>query len=150
MRFEDGDIPSLPAPQLGSNTNGTADVQQQQNWPLQLSTQGNLSATSQREGHTSQAEDGFGTLHIADVLNAAFASFEEMETGVAKANKKREVLKSVLSSDSDSADNSKMKLAERIAKCRHDGATNAEELLSWLVVSATESNMAGKTSSPVS
>ena len=86
----------------------------------------------------SQAEDGFGTQHLADVLNAAFASFEDMEKGVALANKKCKVLKSVLFSVSDSGDNSKAKLAERIAKCRHDGATDAQELLCWLVVSATE------------
>jgi len=47
--------------------------------------------------HVSRAKDEFGTQHLADVLNAAFASFEDIEKGVAMANTKREVLKSVLS-----------------------------------------------------
>jgi len=34
LRLEDGNIPfsTLPAPQLGRNSNSTADVQQQQSW----------------------------------------------------------------------------------------------------------------------
>ena len=137
LMFQDGEVPfsvlsTLHSPQPGPSISTSADVLQQQNWPF------DRSAASRREENTSQCS--FGAQHLADVLSTAFVSLEDMEKGVNKANTKSEVFERVLFPDGD---NSKVKLAERIAKCRPDAVTNANELLFWLVVSATEGNVAG-------
>ena len=105
-------LSTLHSPQPGPSISTSADVLQQQNWPF------DRSAASRREENTSQCS--FGAQHLADVLSTAFVSLEDMETGVHKANTKSEVFKRVLLFDGD---NSKVKLAERIAKCRPDAVT---------------------------
>jgi len=74
--------------------------------------------------------------HLACVLNAAFVTLKDMKELVAYVKTKSTAFKVVqLSSQSDGA-YTKVQLAERVAKCRPDGVTNANELLSWLMVSA--------------
>ena len=74
--------------------------------------------------------------HLACVLNAAFVTLKDMKELVAYVKTKSTAFKVVqLSSQSDGA-YTKVQLAERVAKCRPDGVTNAHELLSWFMVSA--------------
>jgi len=92
------------------------------------------------ERPASDEETGaFGSQHLACVLSAAVASLKDMKERVAYVKTTSDVFKAgvPLSCKSDGAYN-KVQIAESIAKCRPSGVTNAHELLSWLMVSATK------------
>jgi len=102
-----------------------------------------LPASPHVEKPANAGENGiFGSQHLACVLNTAFHTLAAMKTLVAYLKTKSEVWKAgvQLSSKADGA-YSKLQLAERIAECRPEGVTNAEELLSWLVVAVSSSKL---------
>ena len=87
--------------------------------------------------HASAGENGaFGSQHLACVLSAAVASLKDMKDLLTYVKTKSEAFQGVKLSCKSDGTYSKMQIAERIAECTPEGVTNAEELLSWLVVSA--------------
>jgi len=102
-----------------------------------------LPASPHVEKPANAGENGiFGSQHLACVLNTAFHTLAAMKTLVVYLKTKSEVWKAgvQLSSKADGA-YSKLQLAERIAECRPEGVSNAEELLSWLVVAVSSSKL---------
>jgi len=86
----------------------------------------------------------FEAQHLIDVLCAAFSSMRSMKELVQDVKMKNEVFKTgVKLSSKSNGTYTKVQIAESIVKCRPDSVTNAHELLSWLVVSCVNSNVAG-------
>ena len=86
----------------------------------------------------------FEPQHLIDVLCAAFSSMRSMKELVQDVKMKNEVFKAgVKLSSKSNGTYTKVQIAESIVKCRPDSVTNAHELLSWLVVSCVNSNVAG-------
>jgi len=98
------------------------------------------------EQPASAATWTFGSQHLAEVLYAAFRTKQAMQGLVINVKSKNEAFTGVTKSQRTNGKNiffSSMQMAESIAKCRPDGVSNAEELLSWIVVSSIDFNVSG-------
>jgi len=105
------------------------------------------SSRSCTEQPASAAAGTFGSQHLAEVLNAAFYKQKDMQGLVTKVKEiRRKAFTGVTKTKRINEKNiflSSMQMAESIAECRPDRVSNAEELLSWIVVSSTEFNVLG-------
>ena len=80
----------------------------------------------------------FSSKHLADVLCAAFSTMQAMKGCLQTVQSKSEAFKTVQMSSKADGQYSKEQIAASISKCTPDSVTNAQELLSWLKVSAIE------------